>query len=209
MYRAKTVVFLWLAVCIASVHAADLGAELYQAVGAGELDKARQLIDAGADVDAPQPPYALSPIHIAPGQGLDMVKLLVEGGAEIDLKDGDGATALLSAVLLGKTRVVAFLLEKGASVELVTKDGLTPLTQAAFNGSDDIVRLLLQSGADVNKARGDGYTAGRGHGTGLHGRNSSEGRRRVNFPTDRSTAYSTAHSGNCPHCSQPGQPLQL
>ena len=36
-------------------RAAGMEAELYQAVGAGDIDKARKLIEAGADVNLPQP----------------------------------------------------------------------------------------------------------------------------------------------------------
>jgi ankyrin repeat protein len=67
--------------------AAVIDAQLYTAAGNRDVEATKQLIKAGAYVNAPQPPCAQAAIHIAPKQGIELVKLLVDNGADIHLEN--------------------------------------------------------------------------------------------------------------------------
>lgn len=70
----------------------------------------RQLIAAGASVNAADPPLAT-----AAGKGdVRLAAFLIENGASIDQVDPDGKTALYNAVALGQPEMVKLLLAKGA-----------------------------------------------------------------------------------------------
>ena len=75
MNRRSVAILLIFALNSMSSSAANIDEQLYTAVGNGDVETAKQLIEAGANVNAPQPPYAQTPIHIAPSQGVELVKL--------------------------------------------------------------------------------------------------------------------------------------
>jgi ankyrin repeat protein/mono/diheme cytochrome c family protein len=113
-------------------HGADpnatnvLGASpLMAAAAAGDLDSARALIEAGADVNAKP---AMDPIGFA---------------------WGGGRTPLMWAAFRGDEALAKLLLARGAKVDEFTVGG-SALTQAAWSGRLNVARLLVEAGAQVN-----------------------------------------------------------
>jgi beta-lactamase regulating signal transducer with metallopeptidase domain len=129
-----------------------LGQALVEAAAHGKLDRARDLVSAGADVN-----YALegdgTPLILAAGRGeMELVEFLVERGADIDkFSSGDG-NPLIAASAAGHRGIVAALVERGADVNSWDAEDESPLINAARNGHLNVLDYLLDHGADINLA---------------------------------------------------------
>ena len=131
----------------------------------GDLPSARQLVDAGADVDDTSP-YGTSVTVVAAHSGHgDVAAFLLERGADPNAADA-GYTALHAAILHKDVALVRALLEHGADPNVtvaratpIRRDavdfylhpsyvGATPFWLAARFGAPDIMYLLAELGAD-------------------------------------------------------------
>jgi len=113
---------------------------------------AKQLLDAGADIESKDSEYGRTPLSWAAVNGHEVtVKQLLKGGADIESKDSKyGRTPLSWAALNGYEAIVKQLLEAGADVESKDSEyGRTPLSWAAVIGHEAVVKHLLKAGADV------------------------------------------------------------
>ncbi|GLE05101.1 hypothetical protein PINS_up014085 [Pythium insidiosum] len=122
----------------------------------------RQLIDAGADVDATTS-SGETPLHTAVLHGhVEAVQTLLEAGADIAATTDEGATPLHLAARDGHVDILEALLDRGAELSAQDVDGRTPLHTAAFfdesaarfaRGDHDsqvtVVDRLLRRGADA------------------------------------------------------------
>ena len=137
---------------------AELNKELLEAVRAGDVQRVRELLEAGANPNA-RDKDGLTPLHWAASEGhADIVKILLEHGADPNTKIKYGWTPLHYASREGHADVVKLLLEHGADPNTKKDDGLTPLHVAAFSGHADVVKLLLEHGADPNARNYLGWT---------------------------------------------------
>ena len=107
----------------ASVHATPL----HDAVGDGDIDRVKMLVNSGVDLNA-----------------------------TIDSEEARGVTALMVAAGGGYTDIVIALVEAGAdpnaAVETEEVRGFTALMVAAGLGHTDVVTALIEAGADPNAA---------------------------------------------------------
>ena len=116
----------------------------------------RILIAAKAKVNAVEPNYQRTPLHIAVYQGhVAAVELLLAAGANVAAVDKENSTPLHRAALMDATpavisNIVARLLLAGASVEAQNKHQATPLHDAANSGNAAMAALLLEAGAPIN-----------------------------------------------------------
>ena len=142
----------------------------------GDLDTARVLVEAGANVDDVSA-AGMSAVVIAAHSGHGaLANYLLEQGADPHA-DGAGYTALHAAVLRGQTSLVRSLLVHGADIDAVVAHG-TPGRRfsadfsirhqavganafwlAAKYGELDILRLLATQGADPFVMPGSGVSA--------------------------------------------------
>jgi len=132
---------------------ADSGVELVVAAWTDEAERVRQLLDAGAPVNARNTTGATA-LMVASGRGhLAIAKLLLERGADPNLQDALGRTALFVPAMLGISKVVELLLAAGADPNLASSgnDVLpnTPLHLAAANSRRRVAGLLIEAGAYV------------------------------------------------------------
>ena len=139
--------------------------QLIQAAWDDDVARARELIEAGADVncadDTQQSAYL-----IAASEGyVDLLDLTLRNGAEIDAKDSYDGTALIRAAERGHADIVGRLVQAGIDLDHVNNLGWTALHEAIVLGDDgpdvaDTVRVLVAAGVDISIPAGrDGKTA--------------------------------------------------
>lgn len=165
---------------------AEMNDVLMIAVSAGDLNKTKELIEKGADVNAPDSGTGVTPLILASLRGhIEIVKLLLDNGADISATSKRGVTAVMAAGLDPANREIEELLSRKASTRRLSdaaargaieevvalidqgadvnsgfpRTGITPLMRAAMNGDLKTVELLLDKGAEVNAKSVLGFTA--------------------------------------------------
>jgi len=147
----------------------NASAEICDAAAKGDLDRLRQMMEAGADMSAGDYDKRTA-IHLAASEGLlEVVTFLIhEAGADASPVDRWGGTPLDDAIRSGHEDVQAYLREKGATAGKAVEaasvlplfDGTAELIDAAFKGELERVRELSQkSNVDVNAGDYDRRTA--------------------------------------------------
>jgi ankyrin repeat protein len=85
----------------------------------GQIDKAKYLIDKGADVDfvLKKGNLKTAPIHMAAYHGkIELVKLLIDHGADVNIEDASGANPIFEALTSReetKKEIIELLINKG------------------------------------------------------------------------------------------------
>jgi ankyrin repeat protein len=142
-----------------------LDRQLLEAAYANDVDEARRLIEAGADVNAKdetvQSAYLIATSEV--GDDPRLLELTLENGADVRSLDSYNGTGLIRAADRGYTTIVARLLETDVDVDHVNRLGWTALLEAIILGRGDeahtqVVRRLVDAGADVSLADGQGVT---------------------------------------------------
>lgn len=143
-------------------RAVDLLAAIRRAAGRSTSDIVRELIAAGADVNATDEDGSPALIVAAGESGnAGVVRALLKAGARVDARDADGDTALTAAVreylpggdepvrkaLHRDPEVIRALLDAGADAKLRGRDGRTALSLAVESGNRDLIGMLEAAGA--------------------------------------------------------------
>ena len=151
--------------CVAGVVTeAKENKDLLRAILHEDIDKAREALKDGADVNA-RDSEGWTALHwAASGRSVEIVRLLLKAGADINAQDNTGSTALIWAVnpinmADSETETVKLLLENGANVDTKNNRGETALIEELKSGNTDCITLLLKAHADVNVQDNDGATA--------------------------------------------------
>ncbi|KAK6509749.1 hypothetical protein TWF481_004479 [Arthrobotrys musiformis] len=133
--------------------------ELHSALGKGNLDIIKLVINSGADINA-RSERGDSAIHIATKRGdSHIVEYLLKHGAGINVTAGNGHTALHEAAIYNRFEIAKMLLDNGADVHAVDTSGKTPLYCAAEFGKAEVLKVLVEAGADGHIAIASGETA--------------------------------------------------
>lgn len=150
--RARTarIALVQLAILAAGVGVNAVAAEppIANAARDGDIERVRQSIDAGADVDATEADGSTALLWAAYQSDLEMVRMLLAAGADPNAANSFGITPLMQASRYGATPVIEALLDGGADLAAAATDGETPLMAASRAGSADAVSLLLERGSD-------------------------------------------------------------
>ena len=118
----------------------------------GDIERVRQLLRKGADVNTAQGD-GMTALHWAAERGDEkLTEVLIYSGANVDAGTRIGRyTPLHLASRGGHLETAKALLKAKANpVAATTNSGVTPLHLAAASGNPDVVTALLESGADVN-----------------------------------------------------------
>ena len=139
-----------------------LDTALIAAAWANDVPRARDLIVAGADVDAEDATQQSAHLIAASEGYRELLELTLASGADPGALDGFNGTALIRAAERGHADTVGLLLQAGVAVDHVNRPGFTALHEAIIYGDGsqryvETVRLLVARGADVALAPvGDG-----------------------------------------------------
>ncbi|KAI2492674.1 serine/threonine kinase [Fragilaria crotonensis] len=139
-----------------------LDQELIKNARDGYLDKVRDLLQRGANVNAKDEDGWTALIWASTGGRLELVRVLLNhDGVDVNAKDRWGDTALYRASWYGFVEVVRALLNhNGVDVNIKDNVGDTALIKASESFHSEVVRVILNhDGVDVNIQNNDGNTA--------------------------------------------------
>jgi ankyrin repeat protein len=111
---------------------------------------ARQMIDAGTDVNQAAV-NGVTPLMAAANSGqTEIVRLLLAKGADVKAVDQLNKNAMTYAAGQGQTEIVVLLLKAGVDPNAIYVHDLTALMWAAGYGKTETVKTLLDAGAKPN-----------------------------------------------------------
>ncbi|MBM4092954.1 MAG: hypothetical protein FJ276_26625, partial [Planctomycetes bacterium] len=148
---------------------------LHKAAEKNQAATARELIAAGADVDAYDGDR--TPLHCAVIFGsVDVTMVLIDNGAKVEAGDLHRLQTPLHfcADRQGHPDIADVLLSHGANIDVLDGNGNTPLYMAAAKGNLPMTEFFLARGANVNSRNHRGETP-------LDGANSYGHRKVVSF----------------------------
>ncbi|PIB35968.1 hypothetical protein BFP72_11460 [Reichenbachiella sp. 5M10] len=123
--------------------------DLHTAVISGNTDVVKQHIQAGSDLNIPDPFGGSSPlITAALFDQVQIATLLLDAGAKINFTNNDGSTALHTAAFFCRKDIVGLLLDRGADRSIVNKYGATPL-QSISGPFEEVVGVYQMMGKQL------------------------------------------------------------
>ena len=142
----------------------DLQAMLYDAARRGRVDRALELLDAGADPRALPAPderdQRALPVLAAVLPDLRLLRALIASGVDVNAAH-HGMTPLLAATRdswHGRPEAVMTLLANGADPRAADAEGNTPLHHAARSSDPGVAALLRDAAAEMTALNHDGLT---------------------------------------------------
>jgi len=112
------------------------------------LKNVKKILDLGANIEARDRQYNMTPLLIAIyNKNIELVKLLVEKGANLEKSfkiENQDLTPLNYSIKLENIEILKYLVEKGADIELNS-----PLTYAISSEKEKIVEYLISKGVKL------------------------------------------------------------
>ena len=147
-----------------AAQALDLDQALFEAARGGRVERALELIEAGADPHALPPEGARDQRSLgalaAVLPDLRLLRTLIAHGVDLNHAHA-GVTPLLAATRdswHGRPDAVTTLLANGADPRIADADGNTPLHHAARSSDPGVVALLRDAAAELDALNHDGLT---------------------------------------------------
>lgn len=122
---------------------------LIEAVKNQDTAKARKLIEANTDVNAPQGDGATALHWAVHRDDMETTELLINAGANVNVTNDFGVMPLYLAGTNRNARMTEALLKAGADPSAAVLTGETVLMRAAHVGDLSTVEMLLKHGADI------------------------------------------------------------
>ena len=152
------------AAAAAAVDVEALTRELYAAARAGRVERALQLLEAGADARAAAPAGERDrrglPVLAAVLPDLRLLRGLIERGVDLNAAHA-WTTPLLAATRdswHGRPEAVMTLLANGADPRIADAEGSTPLHHAARSSDPGVAALLRDAGAEMDALNAEGVS---------------------------------------------------
>jgi ankyrin repeat protein len=136
----------------ATLVAASPDTRLAQAAKRGDRTAVQALLNARADVNAPDLDGATAAHWAAENDDLALIDILIAAGARLDLANRLGVTPMTLAARNGSAPMLEKLMRAGVDPNTAAAQGETALMTAARTGRAEAVRVLLDWGADANAA---------------------------------------------------------
>jgi ankyrin repeat protein len=133
---------------------------LHAAAAQGDVALIKQLLAAGANVNATDP-YGRTPMHVAAYQSHDAAVLaLGEAGGDPNLLERDKYDIITIAAVADDAEMVATAVKAGGKATNITSiyDG-TALIAAAHEGNWESIDVLIKAGAPLDHVNNLGWTA--------------------------------------------------
>jgi ankyrin repeat protein len=135
---------------------------LIRAIESADKEKAKSIIQRGADVNQKARVTGATALHAACIRDYkDIAELLLSRGADVNCTLSNGGTILHFIAACrdkGSLDMVTFLLSKGARTDVEDCDGNSALHYACTNADPAIAEALIRSGADIHKRNRAGAT---------------------------------------------------
>jgi adenosylhomocysteine nucleosidase len=130
----------------ANAYSPDGFTALHYAGFFGKVEAARELIAAGAAVDAyTTNAFANQPLHAAAaGRHLEVCRLLLGAGADVNATQHAGYTPLHEAAQSGDVELAELFLSAGADPSATNEDGQTPAETAESAGHPDLAARIRE-----------------------------------------------------------------
>lgn len=124
---------------------------LMSAIASSDLDKVKQAVDNGANVNS-----ELLPLHNATTEedllNKDIVIFLIDNGADVNKKNPLGYTPFTNVIVIESLELIDYMGKHGADPNLLmANSGVTPLFYALQHDSPHIAFMLIKMGADINE----------------------------------------------------------
>ena len=141
------------------------GIDLTWAVLYQDLDKVKQLIEAGADINYQEESQGATALIMAVQyKFVDISRYLIEKGADLSIRAKTGHTALMAGAVSSE-ELFDLLVSKGADMSVKLEDGTSAFTLSITGVLSEYIGLgiakkLLDHGTDVDEAANSGSTEG-------------------------------------------------
>lgn len=133
--------------------------ELAAAVSRDDIEQARQLISAGANVNRKESNGKTALFAAVENSNLEMIELLLNSGAKVNVRSKEKETALMQIDDDAPPELIRLLVRYGADVNRVSNDGDTVLIRVARYENTELLRALIDAGADLDVQNQDGESA--------------------------------------------------
>ncbi|MGA9772939.1 MAG: ankyrin repeat domain-containing protein [Blastocatellia bacterium] len=114
----------------------------------GHTDIVRELLAAGAKLNAKDNDGDTPLMYAAIDNRVEIVKDLLTAGAEVNAKNNLGTTPLIAAAIRGRSEPVKALLAAGADYQVKDNTGKTALMYAEAEGHAEVVQMLKAAEAE-------------------------------------------------------------
>lgn len=125
----------------------ELSNTLVEAACEGNVEKAREALDNGANINATTDTGSTALMKAVNKNHIGVVTLLLEAGVDINFRTRSGNTALVAAIENRSRVIVDLLLQANADVNFQDSSGQTPLTRACNKSDLGIAIRLIRAGA--------------------------------------------------------------
>jgi ankyrin repeat protein len=154
IFEKQAFPWMMLSLCLAAatVRGVDYDSALLEAVEAGDIQRAVESLDKGADLET-RNKEGWTPLIIAiRKRSPDLARELVARGADVNGQSSSaiGSTVIHFATELDDPSFMNLLVRKGARVNALARNGHTPLYSAVINGKLKAALFLCSKGADTN-----------------------------------------------------------
>ena len=138
-----------------------LNNELFEAAKNGDIEKIKNALKAGANINGRDNHNSTSLMQTARySENIDAIQYLIKQGANLDLIDDYASTALSYALGMKKIEMTKHLISIGANPNTLSPiKGYTILIEAIYFNNIEIAEYLIDFGVDINIPGRDGTTA--------------------------------------------------